>query len=60
MTSREAARATDRHAAIDQQVHNDRAANGGVMNAQEQQQVNREQNANSRQINRENHNDKKR
>ncbi len=41
---------------IDQQVHNDRVANGGTLTGQERQQINREQNAASRQIYNENHN----
>ena len=59
ITSGEAARADRTQANIDQQVHNDRAANGGRLNQQQRQQVNREQNQASRQINRENHNDKR-
>ena len=45
-----------RRSNIDQQVHNDRAANGGTLTNQERQQVNREQNGASRQIYRDNHN----
>ena len=56
MTSGEAARAERTQANIDQQVHNDRAANGGTLNKQERQQVNHEQNKASKQIYRENHN----
>ena len=56
MTSGEAARADRTQAHIDQQVHNDRVANGGRLNNQERQQVNREQNKASRQIYRDNHN----
>ena len=56
MTSGEAARAERTQTNIDQQVHNDRAANGGTLTNQERQQVNREQNRASKQINRENHN----
>lgn len=56
MTSGEAARAQQRQANIDRQVHADRQANGGAMNGAERQQVNREQNGASRQIERENHN----
>ncbi len=56
MTSGEAARTDARQGAVDQGVHNDRAGNGGALNGQQRQQINREQNANSRQINRENHN----
>ncbi len=56
MTSGEAARAERTQSRIDQQVHNDRVANGGKLTNQERQQVNREQNAASRQIRNENHN----
>jgi hypothetical protein len=57
MTSGEAARADRTQANIDQQVHNDRAANGGKLTGQEKQQINGEQNAASRQIYNEKHND---
>jgi hypothetical protein len=57
MTSGEAARAERTQANIDQQVHNDRAANGGKLTGQEKQQINSEQNAASRQIYDEKHND---
>lgn len=56
MTAGETARADQRQANIDRQVQADRNANGGAMNRQERQQVNREQNGASRQIERENHN----
>ena len=56
MTSGEAARADQRQSNIDSQVHNERQANGGTLNPQERQQVNREQNNASRQIYNENHN----
>jgi|HubBroStandDraft_1064217.scaffolds.fasta_scaffold08668_3 hypothetical protein len=56
MTSGEAARAEHTQSNIDQQVHNDRMANGGTLTNQERQQVNGEQNAASRQIYRDNHN----
>ena len=56
MTTGEAARADQRQANIDRQVHNDRQANDGRLTGQERQQVNREQNGASRQIERENHN----
>lgn len=56
MTTGEAARADNRQANIDQQVHADRRANGGTLTPQERQQVNREQNGASRQIYRENNN----
>ena len=50
MTSGEAARAERTQSNIDQQVHNDRAANGGRLTSQERQQINSEQNGASRQI----------
>jgi hypothetical protein len=56
MTSGEAARAERTQSNIDQQVHNDRMANGGKLTSQERQQVNQEQNAASRQIYNEKHN----
>ncbi|HXR39118.1 MAG TPA: YXWGXW repeat-containing protein [Terracidiphilus sp.] len=56
MTSGEAARAERTQSRIDQQVHNDRAANGGRLTGQEKQQINSEQNAASRQIYNEKHN----
>jgi hypothetical protein len=56
MTSGEAARADRTQSNIDQQVHNDRVANGGKLTGQERQQVNGEQNAASRQIYNEKHN----
>ena len=56
MTSGEAARTNARQAGVDVQVHNDRAANGGALTSGQRGQVNREQNANSRQVQRENHN----
>ena len=56
VTSGEAARTNARQAGVDQTVHNDRVANGGALNGQQRQQANRQQNANSRQIQHENHN----
>ena len=56
MTAGETARADQRQANINQQVHNERQANGGALDRQQRQQVNREQNGASRQIERENHN----
>ena len=56
MTSGEAARAEHTQSNIDQQVHNDREANGGKLTGQERQQINGEQNAASRQIYNEKHN----
>src|ERR1035438_6677894 len=58
MTSGEAASAERTQSRIDQQVHNDRAANGGPLTNQEKQQINREQNGASRQIYNDNHNGK--
>jgi hypothetical protein len=56
MTSGEAARAEHTQSNIDQQVHNDRVANGGTLTNQERHQINGEQNAASRQIYNEKHN----
>ncbi|AFL88571.1 hypothetical protein Terro_2674 [Terriglobus roseus DSM 18391] len=56
MTASEAARAESRQQNINQQVRADRMANGGRLNGPERQQVNREQNVASHQIQRENHN----
>src|SRR5271156_5689166 len=56
MTSGEAAKSERTQSRIDQQVHNDRAANGGKLTGQEKQQINGEQNAASRQIYNEKHN----
>jgi hypothetical protein len=56
MTSGEAARAEHTQSNIDQQVHDDRAANGGKLTGSERQQINGEQNQASRQIYDEKHN----
>ena len=56
MTSGEASRATAQQSRIDQQVNTDRAANGGRLTGQEQQQINREQNNASRNIYNDDHN----
>ena len=56
MTSGEAARADRTQSRIDQQVHNDRVANGGKLTGAERQQINGEQNAASKQIYNEKHN----
>src|SRR5580698_2695222 len=56
MTSGEAAKAEQTQSNIDQQVHNDREANGGKLTGAERQQINGEQNAASRQIYDEKHN----
>ena len=58
MTSGEAAKTNSNQAKTAQQVHNDRTANGGALNAQQKKQVNKEQNKNSKQIHNEKHNDK--
>ena len=55
-TSAEAGRANSRQAAVDQQVHQDRTANGGALNQQQRQQISRQQNADSRQIYDQKHN----
>jgi hypothetical protein len=55
-TAGEAGRTNARQAGVDQQVHNNRTANGGAMNQQQKQQINRQQNQNSRQINNQKHN----
>ncbi|SEG59985.1 YXWGXW repeat-containing protein [Bryocella elongata] len=56
MTSAEAGRAQNTQSNIAGQTHNERVANGGALNNQQRQQVNREQNGASRQIYNENHN----
>jgi hypothetical protein len=58
MTSGEAAKTNANQAKVAQQVHNDRTANGGALNAQQKKQVNQEQNKNSKQIYNEKHNNK--
>jgi hypothetical protein len=58
MTSGEAAKTNANQAKTAQQVHNDRTANGGALNAQQKKQINKEQNKNSKQIHNEKHNDK--
>ena len=55
-TSGEAARANANQAHVDQQVHNDRTANGGALTNQQHQQINKEQNHNSNQIYNQKHN----
>jgi hypothetical protein len=57
MTSGEAARTNRNQSAVDQQVHNERTANGGALTGQQKHQVNQEQNKNSKQIYDEKHND---
>jgi WXXGXW repeat (2 copies) len=58
MTSGEAARTNANQAAVAQQVHNERTANGGALTKQERQQANKEENKNSKQIYNEKHNEK--
>jgi hypothetical protein len=58
MTSGEAAKTNANQAKAAQQVHNDRTANGGALNAEQKKQINKEQNKNSKQIHNEKHNDK--
>jgi hypothetical protein len=56
MTAGEAARTEGHSAAINHEIHNDRAANGGKLTAGERGQVNRQQNRNSARIYRAKHN----
>ncbi|MEO8998884.1 MAG: hypothetical protein ABI227_13260 [Rhodanobacter sp.] len=55
-TSGEAARANQRQANLDRQVHDERMANGGHLNAQQHRQVNQRENRDSQQIKRQQHN----
>jgi hypothetical protein len=55
-TAGEAGRTNARQAGVDQEVHNDRTANRGALNAQQKQQVNHQQNQNSKQIANQKHN----
>jgi hypothetical protein len=59
MTAGEAARTEGHSAAINREIHNDRAANGGKLTASERAQVNRQQNRNSARIYRTKHNGRK-
>ena len=56
MTAGEAARTENREQGINEQIHADRAANGGKLTGQEKHQINKEQNGASRQIYRQKHN----
>ena len=56
LTAGETANLENREAKINQEVRNDRAANGGKLTPQEKAQVNRQQNRASRQIYRDKHN----
>jgi hypothetical protein len=59
MTAGEAARTEGHSAAINREIHNERAANGGKLTASERAQVNRQQNRNSARIYRTKHNGRK-
>ena len=56
LTAGETAHLEKNEAKINNEVRNDRAANGGKLTTQEKQQVNRQQNRQSRQIYRDKHN----
>ena len=56
LTPRETGHLEGKEAAIHQEVHNDRAANGGHLTGQERAQVNHQQNQVSRDIDRDKHN----
>jgi hypothetical protein len=56
LTAGETANIEHREAAINQEVHNDRAANGGTLTQSERRQVNRQENRTSRAIYRKKHN----
>jgi hypothetical protein len=55
-TSGEAAHTNANQSNVDRQVHNERTANGGALNNQQHQQVNKQQNQNSKQIYNQKHN----
>ncbi len=59
MNAGEAARAENRQQNINRQIGADRRANGGRLTGQERRNINRRQNNASRQIYRENHNDRR-
>jgi hypothetical protein len=59
LTADETANLEKNQARINNEVRNDRAANGGKLTAQEKQQVNRKLNRQSRQIYRDKHNGRK-
>ena len=56
LTPRETGHLENKEANIHQEVHNDRAANGGHLTGQERAQVNHQQNQVSRDIDRDKHN----
>jgi WXXGXW repeat (2 copies) len=58
LTPRETGHLENREANIHNEVHNDRAANGGRLTQQERQQVNRQQNNTSRAVYRDKHNER--
>jgi hypothetical protein len=58
MSAGETARTENREQGINEQIHADRSANGGKLNAQQHAQINHEQNGASRQIYRQKHNGK--
>jgi len=56
LTAGETAHLEGREAAVNHEIHNDRAANGGKLTDQERAQVNRQQNRNSAAVYRKKHN----
>lgn len=56
MTAGEASHMEGREAAVNHEIHNDRAANGGKLTGQERAQINHQQNRNSRAVYRKKHN----
>jgi hypothetical protein len=56
LTAGETAHLEGRESAVNHEIHNDRAANGGKLTAAEHRQVNRQENANSNAIYRKKHN----
>jgi hypothetical protein len=56
LTAGEASHLENKDAAINHEIHNDRAANGGKLTSQEKAQVNRQQNNVSKQIYKDKHN----
>ena len=59
LTAGETAHLEGREAAVNHEIHNERAANGGSLTAQERAQVNRQENRNSAAIYRKKHNARK-
>ena len=59
LTAGETAHLEGREAAVNHEIHNERAANGGTLTPQERAQVNRQQNRNSAAIYRKKHNGRK-